>query len=397
VLAGLGEGGKGQIEIARSDRFFCVTGAPVEGGAVDVADGHHFLRILHEAVVKRAAAAAAPGRPQPREELLGLPPVEKLAKQLAAMGLTVVPRSDGYAACCPVHNDHNPSMTIRADEHGRLLVHCHGCGAAFGDIMVAAGLLPSDVHPDRLAAARARSSTRVRVIRPAGVPDVAPPELIERMTEEAFEYMEAIGRRSEKLAALAALLGVAEAALDRIDVGWKESNWHKGEDGAWIDVGGAWTFPEVDGKYDIVGIQRRFEDASIGKRAVGGGRRGLIVPDEWESLEGPVFIVEGESDVAALLTLGLCALGRPGAGLGARDLSRLLRREANQIADHRIIVLGENDAKPNGRWPEKEGAEKVAAELRSGLSREVEVFFPPAAVKDVREWVRLLRGQVKED
>ena len=32
---------------------------------------------------------------------------------------------DGYLLCCPAHDDHNPSLSIRDDGNGKLLVHCH--------------------------------------------------------------------------------------------------------------------------------------------------------------------------------------------------------------------------------------------------------------------------------
>jgi putative DNA primase/helicase len=35
----------------------------------------------------------------------------------------------GWIACCPVHDDRTPSLSIRDNKHGKLLVHCHaGCG-----------------------------------------------------------------------------------------------------------------------------------------------------------------------------------------------------------------------------------------------------------------------------
>ena len=34
----------------------------------------------------------------------------------------------GFAACCPAHDDHNPSLSITDADNGRVLVHCHaGC------------------------------------------------------------------------------------------------------------------------------------------------------------------------------------------------------------------------------------------------------------------------------
>lgn len=41
---------------------------------------------------------------------------------------------DRYVACCPVHNDRNPSMTI-TEQDGRVLMHCFSCQANGIDVM----------------------------------------------------------------------------------------------------------------------------------------------------------------------------------------------------------------------------------------------------------------------
>lgn len=33
-----------------------------------------------------------------------------------------------YKACCPVHNESNPSMDM-TEKDGKVLIHCHACGA----------------------------------------------------------------------------------------------------------------------------------------------------------------------------------------------------------------------------------------------------------------------------
>jgi hypothetical protein len=44
-----------------------------------------------------------------------------------------------WMACCPAHEDRSPSMTLRAEDDGRILVRCFaGCG--FEDIVGAVGL-----------------------------------------------------------------------------------------------------------------------------------------------------------------------------------------------------------------------------------------------------------------
>ena len=45
---------------------------------------------------------------------------------LALCGAT--PNGDGWTACCPAHDDRDPSLSIRDGADGRVLVHCHaGC------------------------------------------------------------------------------------------------------------------------------------------------------------------------------------------------------------------------------------------------------------------------------
>lgn len=54
-----------------------------------------------------------------------------------------------WVACCPAHEDKNPSMTVRELADGMVLVHCFaGCGA--GDIISAVGLQFDDLFPDKL-------------------------------------------------------------------------------------------------------------------------------------------------------------------------------------------------------------------------------------------------------
>lgn len=57
---------------------------------------------------------------------------------------------DSWLACCPAHKDRTPSLTIRALDDGRILIHCFtGCGAA--DVMAAIGLETADLFPAPIA------------------------------------------------------------------------------------------------------------------------------------------------------------------------------------------------------------------------------------------------------
>lgn len=51
----------------------------------------------------------------------------------------------GYKACCPVHNDKNPSMTVAETDDGKVLIHCFSCGARGTDVVEALGLPTSEL------------------------------------------------------------------------------------------------------------------------------------------------------------------------------------------------------------------------------------------------------------
>jgi hypothetical protein len=168
-----------------------------------------------------------------------------------------------------------------------------------------------------------------------------------------------------RLDLLAAELGVTADALEALSCGWSIED-------------GCWTFPERDHQGRIIGIQRRWPDGT--KRVYRSSQRGLYLPEGWQDRPGPLYVPEGASDVAALLSSGLTAIGRPNAKGGGQLLAKLLADE-----DRRIIVVGENDKKPNGDWPGRDGAESIAVMLSQVLRRMVKVTLPPLPCKDVRE------------
>lgn len=61
--------------------------------------------------------------------------------------------SSRWTACCPAHDDKNPSLTISQGEDGRVLIHCFsGCG--IDAIAAALNLDVSDFMPERLPGQR---------------------------------------------------------------------------------------------------------------------------------------------------------------------------------------------------------------------------------------------------
>lgn len=92
----------------------------------------------------------------------------------------------------------------------------------------------------------------------------------------------------------------------------------------------------------------------------------------------PVIIVEGFSDTAAATDLGFVSVGRP-SNLACMDTLRDL------VRSRPCIVVGENDRKPDGREPGREGM-VAAFQAISQVSRDVKMVMPPEHVKDFRAW-----------
>lgn len=149
----------------------------------------------------------------------------------------------------------------------------------------------------------------------------------------------------------------------------------------------AWAFPEVDGAGAIIGFGLRACDGRKGSpsREKTGARRGLTVPTDLEYLPDPVYVCEGATSPAAALELGLTAVGRPSCTGGVEYLAELLRGRD-------VMIVGDNDHKPDGRWPGRDGAIAAAEELSRRWGRIVPPSLPPEGVKDMREWLMRLNG-----
>jgi hypothetical protein len=194
-------------------------------------------------------------------------------------------------------------------------------------------------------------------------------------------------------AALAKALELPVSALDALAVGWwPDRHWWNPDTQQYEGAPGCWTFPEYDAHDRTIGLGLRWPDGKKGQMT--GGRRGLILPKRWRDLPDPVLIVEGPSDVLAGRAIGLSVIGRPSNSGGAELVAQVCR-------NRRVILVGENDRKPDGRWPGKEGAELVARKLEAMWKRPVPVVFPPDEQKDLRAWSveRLagLEGEPDED
>lgn len=159
-------------------------------------------------------------------------------------------------------------------------------------------------------------------------------------------------------------LGLPGEPIDALEVGVAD------------EAGSGWLFPERDGRGNIIGLVRRTPAGE--KLALRGSRRGLTYAHPLADRD-PVLVIEGQSDTAAAMTAGFTAVGRPSNSGGADLLADLLH-------GREVIVCGENDRKPDGRWPGREGAESIAKRLR-GVCKTVRVAYPPEPIKDLRGWL----------
>lgn len=210
-----------------------------------------------------------------------------------------------------------------------------------------------------------------------------------RIARAEFSSPNADSGRTE----LAKILGkVSVESLERIGVGYTRK-------------GTGWVFPERDATGNIIGINRRFANGD--KRRDKGGNAGLTFdPSNWIEPMLPsatdIHLVEGASDTAAMLTMKLCAIGRPSNLGGVELLGELLKQVPT---DRRIVVVGENDQKPHDTlpaarqkqhkpdcphcsvcWPGWYGAMKTAEQLVAILGREILTAMTPDGRKDVRDW-----------
>lgn len=196
-----------------------------------------------------------------------------------------------------------------------------------------------------------------------------PPKPVAKLTTLQVENIHAEYRlrlQPYAVVTLADQLGVSVKSLYALRIG-QSVPW---------DYMPVFAFPMVDGKGDMIGISFRRED---GKRwSERGGRNGLFVPDGMSYI-GPLLVVEGPTDTAAMYGLGYDVIGRPSCNACNDMLTKpCLRRDV-------VVVADDDPQDKNGRRPGYDGAIRVARSLKRVAST-VKVIVPVGA-QDSREWV----------
>jgi len=201
-----------------------------------------------------------------------------------------------------------------------------------------------------------------------GVPVKPPPKQTPERRVDVWSLMKRWQSctTDDRIEQLARLLGIEELPLRALGVAWAEEH-------------DAWAFPMVNAERRVTGI--RLRNANGEKWAVRGGQNGLFVPRFVASL--CCYICEGPTDTAALLSIGLFAIGRPSCNEGASILCALLPtlgvRTSIVVADH-----DEDKERPDHTTynPGIDGAMRLSERLPVPNC----VWIPPT--KDAREFVR---------
>lgn len=162
---------------------------------------------------------------------------------------------------------------------------------------------------------------------------------------------------------LADRLGVDEESLALLRLGWDRSRL-------------CYTFPMRDATTRIIGIRTRARNGS--KRAIEGSNNGLFF---WpgQNGRGPLWVCEGPTDCAALLTLKLAAVGRPSNTGGHALLVDYCRRYRE------IVIVADRDQPGSAAERLTNGA--VANLVRDLPDKLIRVIRIPGC-KDVRDYVQ---------
>lgn len=184
----------------------------------------------------------------------------------------------------------------------------------------------------------------------------------------------------EQLNDLGSSLGVSVQSLGGLRVGWSHQH-------------NAYTFPMQDRPGSVIGI--RVRNTTGDKWAVTGSRNGLFIPsltpeqfdaiDEWH-------IVEGPTDTAAALDMGLWTIGRPSCSAGVDMLCALMRGKKVYIVSNYDPAKQRMDG--SEFHPGQDGA-AVLADQMERVASWVSVIYPRRGAKDVREWIA--KGGTREE
>lgn len=202
--------------------------------------------------------------------------------------------------------------------------------------------------------------------REGGELPALPPKRVPPPTFDSAKLLKkwAVDYGYQSLTYLAKTLGVSPESLERL--GCVKAPQHA-----------TWAFPMYDGKGYIIGIRLRHENGR--KWCEPGSHNGLFIPN-WKP-DKHIAIVEGPTDCAAALTLGLYAIGRPSCNGGVNLINDFIHEHRIQRAT--IVADVDGDRVINGTTvnPGIQGA------INLGELLKIPTRCVTLPAKDVREFV----------
>lgn len=147
----------------------------------------------------------------------------------------------------------------------------------------------------------------------------------------------------------------------------------------------AWAWPMKNAQNVIVGARLRSVQGI--KWAVTGSRQGVFIPsDRLLTSHKIAFVPEGPTDTAALLSIGLYAIGRPTA-LACHDV---IKDALAALQIYSLVAVADNDdlkKKNLGSCEWRPGIE-AAVKLRQAAGIRSCLYIPPSPHKDVRSLIK---------
>ena len=171
-------------------------------------------------------------------------------------------------------------------------------------------------------------------------------------------------------------LGVSVESLRRMEIGWIDQQ-----------VNGrqtrAWAFPMRHGRGKMCGLRLRSDGGS--KWTYPGSRTGIFIPRDLPAGGRRLAVVEGPTDCAAAMDLGIpAAIARPSCTGGAREIRDYLR--AHTWGELMVI----RDADPVGGKADGNvrcGVVRLRA-IADELGMKFNVRRPPSGAKDLRAYLQ---------
>jgi hypothetical protein len=314
------------------------------------------------------------------------------------------PQGGAYMACCPFHNESDPSFKLD-DRQGEWLWKCFGCGVG-GDVIefiekfdhcstadaiqkleAIAGGKQSDVADG----ARSRKNKEWR--------DGA--EMVQENFQElgnevkkqktvlplsAFDQkIKDLGTNLAARAWLKDVRGLNDEVIDRMKLGFVQSHVYKfkhdkkDEDSKWEHIRGkGWIcFPRIEGNKILAVKLRSIVEKSFSQVNNMDGRA-LFNIETVTPIE-PVYVTEGELDACILEMLGFRAVSVPSAGVEMSTGDRIKLKLAE-----RIFLAGDNDGGVGSEYMKK---------LARELGENTHWLIWPDGAKDANDFFRDVAGK----